>query len=374
MIKSNPYVYPYTPFKNLGNKNFLSHFESKTVSTKYVLNTLDSLPKLKVNAVGDTTEEKILSIFLDDEILFGPKEYVLGERKLWLTKILYFVKKGVPIEMTILGFPFKIPVPLKTDRTLPDMGEVLCLKRLDELNKLIQAIYPPGARITIVTEGIFGSFNYMAKKEYKNYEKFLKKLAVLLELDKTIDFTALEDMEKLDKKFTANYKAKVMEFEKLVDEGDPNITKKYQGAMDSMLRIVNTRDFGFNKKSLMEAYNFRKKNVSLEADRIRKHINKILPGMIIKYLAYLSMRDELRFLQKAFPGALNLTVSPKPGRLGIIPVAKNVYRLPYHSVPVKKGNYFTLEYLIDIERTGKKYIKIFWDKDGEHKPFFYEEL
>ncbi|MFD9893375.1 L-tyrosine/L-tryptophan isonitrile synthase family protein [Amycolatopsis sp. NPDC059027] len=74
-----------------------------------------------------------------------------------LTQLAAFVRTGEPILFTLPGFPCKSPNPDKVLGPLPDEGERLSLRFLDELCATIEAVYPPGARMLICSDGhIFG--------------------------------------------------------------------------------------------------------------------------------------------------------------------------------------------------------------------------
>ncbi len=374
-IKSNPYVYPYVPFFDLSKKDFRATFSRKTLPTKDVAKILKALPTLNPKLKGQTTAEKVFSLFLDNEVLFGPKEYVNDAKKEWIKQFNYFITKKRPIQMTILGFPFKMPIPLKTDRTLPDMGELLSLKRLYDITLSIKTVYPPGAIITIVTEGVFGKFNHISKIEYDNYALFLNKMIKEFGFESYLKIVALEDMEKLSKNFKKQFAEKVNTLESQYKNNNSELLKKYNGAKESIYRIVNTKRLKIPIKTLMNVYNedILEKNLSRKEQVIRKTIEKELHSMLISYLAYLMVRDDLNFIERMVPHAITLSVSPKPNRLGIIPVASHCIRLPYHGVPIYHPgeNKFTIEYLIDIVRSASSFRKIYWENDKERKPFFY---
>ncbi|USX54018.1 L-tyrosine/L-tryptophan isonitrile synthase family protein [Lentzea sp. HUAS12] len=72
-------------------------------------------------------------------------------------QIASFTATGAPILFTIPGFPCKSPNLDKVIGTLPDEGERLSLKFLDDLCGAITAVYPPGAKMLICSDGhVFG--------------------------------------------------------------------------------------------------------------------------------------------------------------------------------------------------------------------------
>ncbi len=375
-MKSNPYVYPYTPFANLSNSTFGNSFAEKNVLFSDIQELVDNHPTVKISFDGNTVEEKLLSIFLHDDIRFGPKEYIEEDRQEWLNKFSYFVNQKRRIEATILGFPFKMPVLLKTNRTAPDMGEVLSLKRLHDLTNIVSSIYPPGMQITIITEGVFGRFNNQTKKECDGYADYLAGLVKKLHWGDTLSLASLDEMEKLSNTFEEQFHNKLMNFTSLFLQSDKSVVEKYQGAYESLLRVVNTRDLSLDQSVLMEVYNDAKsdKEISTLAQSIRNYQKTAVQSLILNYLAYLAMRDDLNYLEKTVPGYIALTVSPKRGRLGIHPVNKDFLRLPYHGVPVldNRAKTWSIEYLIDLKRMNKKITAMYLQNDSDTAPFYYE--
>lgn len=66
---------------------------------------------------------------------------------------MHCIEHGKPIRMVLPAFPAKSPSRDKTLSHLPDHGEELALRNLNELCKRIGQIYEPGARIVICSDG-----------------------------------------------------------------------------------------------------------------------------------------------------------------------------------------------------------------------------
>lgn len=374
-MQSNPYVYPYTPFQDLSNKNFTSIFkEKKTISLSDVQAILQRLPVPPPHISGENIAEKILSLFLDENYLFGPASYIEQCHKDWLTKMNYFIHENKPLQFTLLGFPFKMHVPLKTNRILPDMGETLSIHRLYVLTQLIADIYVPGCVITIFTEGAFGDAVGVPGDECDHYRDYLQKLITILGYDKTLKIIDLREMEKTVPDFDDRYKKRTEYFRDLYEKKDSEYMKKFEGTASAIKRIVATTMY--DEQLLMDVYNddLRDEDASQAVVTARKDIEKRMREAIFQYHGYLQVRDDINYLSHAIPHGLSLSVSPKPERLGIIPIHKDCIRLPYHSVPVyyRSQNQFFLEYLIDIKRSGHEYTPVYFEQDGEDKPFYYE--
>ncbi|MDH6574452.1 isocyanide synthase family protein [Kitasatospora sp. MAP5-34] len=76
---------------------------------------------------------------------------------LQLQQLAGFVTAGEPILFTLPGFPCKSPNTRKVLGHLPDEGERLALTFLDRLCAAVEAVYAPGARMLICSDGhVFG--------------------------------------------------------------------------------------------------------------------------------------------------------------------------------------------------------------------------
>lgn len=374
-IKSNPFVYPYTPFHSLSDKRFQAKFHDlKSLSTAEIEKII---PHLSLDSLSqkDDPAKHILKFLQSNSIRFGPLELTEDLHCYWIEKLNYFISQSLPIQFTILGFPFKIPVPLKTNRTHPDMGELLSLSHLEDICKTITKIYNPGAHISVFAEGVFGKFNGTAVEEYRNYKSTLDLFTKKFHLNH-LSIHHLDEMEKLEPNFNNLFAAKVKEFTEGFSDGDKGISEKVQGTMESILRIVNTKTLHLSEETLMDVYNYSlpPEKVTPEISTTREYINRSAQNVIFNYLSYLSVRDDIQFLERTVPHGLSLTVSPKKFRLGIQPISTDITKLPYHGVPVfhKANHNFTIEYLIDIKRMKTEITPVMWNSDPEKKPFYYE--
>lgn len=72
-----------------------------------------------------------------------------------LATIENFVQTGTRVEACLPAFPFKSANKVyKVLGSLPDKAEELALERLDEMCSRIAQLYPPGARVTIISDGV----------------------------------------------------------------------------------------------------------------------------------------------------------------------------------------------------------------------------
>jgi pyoverdine/dityrosine biosynthesis protein Dit1 len=106
----------------------------------------------------------------------SPHEFVAQLRQL-----AAFVRVGDPILFTLPAFPCKSPNPAKVLGRLPDEGERLSLRFLDDLCARIAHIYPPGAQVLICSDGhIFGDLIGVPDHDIDAYAR---ELATMLALE-----------------------------------------------------------------------------------------------------------------------------------------------------------------------------------------------
>ncbi len=102
------------------------------------------------------TANKVLDIFQDFRM--SPTvidQYESKGKEVLLSRIEAFINKNEEIKFSMLGYPFKSQNERdKVIGPLPDLGEELSLKNFETFTKRIQSVYSPGARITIVSDGL----------------------------------------------------------------------------------------------------------------------------------------------------------------------------------------------------------------------------
>jgi len=384
-MQANPYVYPFIPFQDLSNKKFLDNFiADQFIATNDLSKLIAAIPVVQPRILGQDINSRLLDIFLDDNYCYGPKENIQNNLAFWHGRFNYFTKQQAPIRLIILGFPFKIPVPLKTDHTMPDLGEVLSLHRLYTITQLIREVYSPGATLTIFTEGVFGKpphqnfwcggkFTGVERDEWTAYREQLKNLIKILGYENSLSVTDLEEIESLVPDFQTQYEDNVQKFKKQFADGEVEAIKKYDATFPSVYRLVSSREYPY--EDLLDVYNddLPDNAVTKSVLEIRQDLRRKARESIFCYHAYHQTRYDTGVMDKAAPNAIYLTVSPKVGRLGIYPISKDVHRLPYHGVPVwhESEKRFNIEYLVDIRRQSGPYTKVYLRDDLEQQPFYY---
>lgn len=365
MANTSAYVFPFRPFRNLDRTSPIARIDHRqNVGFDELTPMLEKLaPALPDPSDGDWGS-RLIALFSSADVVFGKPEWITDLADEWIEKARPFVEAGEPIEFTILGFPFKAPVPLKTKRTLPDFGELVMLKRLHELALAIGRIHAPGARIHIFAEGAFARMNGMPQADSDAYFK------ALAEMSERAGFASSLVLHE-----TAAIADTTPGFQKVWDETADMIRNRAAAGDDkTMTALTEARPVTFHLNAtpgvpedlLRRAY---LKDPS--AAELRSELEKRTDDGVVLYRAFLEARDRVSLLELFAPGALAMTVSPRPGRLGVRPLPLPADVLPYHGIPVwhRGREELTIEYRWDILTSDASFIALHMAADPDAEPF-----
>ena len=94
-----------------------------------------------------------------------------------LSKVTAAVASGHPIDFVLPAFPGKSPNPAKVLGALPDMAERRSLEFLQHLCDRIKRYYPPGARVTLCSDGrVFSDVVGMREEDVTAYQNELSRM------------------------------------------------------------------------------------------------------------------------------------------------------------------------------------------------------
>lgn len=109
-------------------------------------------------------------------------------------KVLYWVERGEPVRMVLPAFPAKSPSRRKTLGHLPDLGEELAFQNLCKLCDAIGAIYAPGAKITVCSDGrVFADVVHIPDADVTAYNEAMRRYVKTQGMHQ-IDFFDLDDV------------------------------------------------------------------------------------------------------------------------------------------------------------------------------------
>ncbi|KAJ5779598.1 hypothetical protein N7457_007318 [Penicillium paradoxum] len=162
----------------------------------------DAIMHLK-SAESHTKEEareisrRILDIILEYALkkFDDASDRLEGLKSHFLPVIDEFVMTGRRVQACLPAFPFKSANKVfKVLGSLPDKAEELALDRLNTMCLRIQQIYPPGAAVTIISDGItYNDLLCISDQETWAYGEALRKMAIQNKFD-FISFSRLKDL------------------------------------------------------------------------------------------------------------------------------------------------------------------------------------
>ena len=119
--------------------------------------SITTMEVMETSIVVMETSHKILDIILEYALdkFNDSMEQLAARRPTFLSVIDRFVIEGTQVEMCLPAFPFKSANKVhKVFGILPDKAEELALARLNTMCIRIGDVYPPGAKLTIISDGL----------------------------------------------------------------------------------------------------------------------------------------------------------------------------------------------------------------------------
>lgn len=372
MNESKPSQYIYI------NKPLPRRYNPPTVVSERTVSVEQARDLLKSNDVAvamraDASDiaDAILEAFLQEEVLLGPGEHVTKDREHWRRMLQRFIDRGKPIAFVAMAFPYKVPNPIKTgERLAPDAGEALMLRRFHAVLAAISDVYRPGSRLTILEEGILGRGQGVPPQEVAAYRAGIGRVMTIAGTDDgTIDFHSLDDMVERVPNFEARWYFEQERLRGLWDAGDPAMREAYDAVYPGQRSTVPLRDY--DRSLLVRAFD--QDEHGSELRYVRQYFEAIAHRQFFSYRALLNLRDSSGFLEEIRPGALKLTVSPKKGNLGVVPINEATHVLPYHGAPIRRADgSWTIDYFADLGEYGDL-TAIHVEGDADPAPFAYVE-
>lgn len=366
--KTSAYVFPFKPFASLDETRETSTFlPARTVDADYFAPIIEVVaPRLQLSASGSLSE-RLLQFFADPQVCFGDPDWILRLGAHWKEQFTHFIEQNEPISFTILGFPFKAPVPLKTHRKLPDFGEVAMLARLHQIGAAIAEAYEPGAMIHVFAEGSFHEMNGMPRADADAY---------FVALEETLSRFGYDHYVKLHD--TSRIADEVEGFHALWNEVTEDIkARRDRGDTATVDALTAAYPVTFHLNDVTsespEAIRLAYLNDSAGGP-LRQQLERRSAEGVVRYRAFLEARDRIQLLERYAPKAVALTVSPRPGRIGVRPLPLPADVLPYHGVPVWNGKDQTLSivYIWDLRRQALEVSPIHLKGDTDYTPYLYE--
>ncbi|KAI4649945.1 putative NRPS-like protein biosynthetic cluster [Alternaria triticimaculans] len=199
------------------------------------------------------TSTKILDIIYEHALnkFDDSKERLAAGTANFLSVIDRFVLAGERVEACLPAFPFKSANKVyKVLGSLPDKAEELALQRLNHMCARIKDVYKPGARVTIISDGItYNDLLSISDRETWIYGEALRQMAVEKKFTH-VAFSRLKDILDLplpDKLREITYVANCTNFRRLLlnkhGRPDIDIDKEIRENADTRLTYLGYRKF-----------------------------------------------------------------------------------------------------------------------------------
>lgn len=369
--------------------SFRSFFEKKrhllqVPLKKFLKNHIECFAAKKVEKdikKQKTAAEKILALLRHKEILSGDPKSIASSHYYFLKKINQQIKKRKPLYFTMLQFPFKIPNPLKTERILPDLGEIVYLYQLHLIATMIEKIYSRGVKFVILGESLaFRDLVDISFSDALLYRDTAKWWIKYLEFDKHLEIVELRQAEKKILQFDQTFLSEELRLKKKLLAQDRDSLKLVSSVVPTLIFSINVR--GIARDRLMHIF-----NASLNRSKLNKsdielylELQKTVNDVACKYLAYHLAIKNTNLRERLWPHSIGVSPIAKPQRFGLFPLNNRNKLYPIHGVPVyQKNRYVTIHYKIDVLRNKNISYAYTLDYDNqlelkETDPFFYSEI
>lgn len=246
---------------------------------------------------------------------------------LHLAKVRRFVRAGEPVHFLLPAFPAKSPNPKKVLGPLPDMAEQLALGYLQRVCEEIGELYPPGARITLCSDGrVFSDLVGVSDEDVTNYGREIDTLRERLNLTSLAVFS-MEDLYELD------------DYENMRDE----LRRHYAEPAEAIEKRVHAFAHHQTLFNGIQRFLFEDR-IAIETEKSRTQVRNECKALTYQVM----QRSDAwgRLLRDCFPGALRLSIHPQnphSEKIGILlGSSEDNWLTPWHGVAVKTEGLFRL--------------------------------
>lgn len=253
-------------------------------------------------------------------------------------KIEALVRQNAVIDLVLPAFPAKSANPEKTTGILPDLGELLAMKRLEALCLKIEEIYSPGARVVICSDGrVFSDLVGVSDADVTAYGQEIARMIA----DEGLTHLSTYDMDDLFPGVTDHDQTRQALVEKFAESLD---VVKARAASDPDARGMynGIHRFLFEDQVVLHP--------EMSRTKVREWSGKLAYQVIQRSNAWSNL------VQQEFPNAVRLSIHPQPlhsRKIGIQMVASsNLWRTPWHASVLFDGKEHTLVRRADAEAMG----------------------
>jgi pyoverdine/dityrosine biosynthesis protein Dit1 len=238
-----------------------------------------------------------------------------------------FVAAGEPIHLILPAFPAKSPNLRNVLGTLPDMAEQLALVALQRICDRVRAVYTPGARLTICSDGrVFTDLVRLRDEDITEYQKAVHKLIAdlgaadinLFDLDEAF---ATKDFDELRRLLLQNHASPLEEVRQRIKD---DVQKLH--AFNGIARFL------LEDRVVLEPT--RSKN------SLRKECSELSYHVVQRSMAWSDL------IRSRFPRSVRLSIHAQPShaeKIGVYLVeTRDNWLTPWHGVAVEAGGRYVL--------------------------------
>lgn len=320
------------PFKSSLKVKIPAHKFRKEVSSLQTATALcQELDTLSFSgkSAQDFLEQRTLSI--------GPRKYIREEFN-------HVASKGSKtLTGFLLGFPFKCPMPIKTNyHSLPDLGEMMFLYRMGKICKLITENTKYSVKLELFeeTQALSPVFNI----SQANARVFSQSIKQLLHIMKLGEYLSVVSLAEVLAPSALEYRKRIREYTKRISNSPEKYKKLLHQILPTIALSTNTNGLSY-EKSLAFIRDVFSRPITPEKD------SKIFQTAF-RYIAFIELQEESRFREKYYSQFLQFSLCPKMGRISVRPTLSKIKIWPHHGVPViyvgKNKKKFAIEYFLDF--------------------------
>ncbi len=331
-VKTSPYPPITVPSISYADFNASDYAAQKADSTVFDLHYIEK-----------TATEILKLIFSCRRLLPQQQEQAedfATEAAPHLSGIKHAILHNQPIELVLPGFPAKSPNRNKTLGPLPDLAEKHALKNLVDLCDQLRSIYPPGAHITICSDGrVFSDLVRIPDADVSAYGQYLKRYCAD-HFGDTFSFFDLDDVYEEIRDFD------IMREELLIHYGESICQLRQRCKNDKELAAMYKGITRF----LFEDYSGMYEFCEYSSNHIQKRARLVAYRVIQRSNAW------TRLIAEHFSHAVRLSVHPQfrvSNKIGIyLGSTRDCWLTPWHAVAVKRHGEITLMKRSTAEQQG----------------------
>jgi len=257
-----------------------------------------------------------------------------------------FIVTKLPIHFILPAFPFKSQNREKTIGDLPDFGEVLALKRLNDLCSTIAEVYDYGAKVTICSDGRI--FNDILNVPDENVSAYARHIKIIIKDNALTNLStySLDDVPDAKGGFEQKRDWIIGKHAPTLESIYAEFKQPGPSGFDAMNLFNGIKHFCYDDQRV------------LRPGLSNKKIKKLCSALSLHVIQRSRAWSEL--LNITFINPVRLSIHPQSlssTKLGIILVPSiDRWRTPWHSVPLYDGEGYSLVRRQEAEQQQSKLI------------------